>query len=121
MLFSLVRMGKFKLICHFFLLKGHSFLPCNRDFTKTKTTKRKVEQVYGPDHWYEVICSAKKLFTVVPVLQSMVFDYQTHLSSFLKKTVIYKGDKMKIREGMDFEYSSDHKEEVWIQYSLSGS
>ena len=26
---------------------------------------------------------------------------------------------MKIREGMVFEYSSDHKEEVWIRYSLS--
>ena len=120
-LFSLVRMGKFKLIRHFFPLRGHSFLPCDRDFAKTETKKRKVERVYVPDHWYEVIHSAKKKkpFTVVPVSQSMVFDYQTHLSSFLKKTVTHKGDKMKIREGMVFEYSSDHKEEVWIRYSLS--
>ena len=40
-LFSLVRMGKFKLIRHFFPLRGHSFLPCDRDFAKTETKKRK--------------------------------------------------------------------------------
>ena len=80
-----------------------------------------------PDHWHDIIHSAKKKqpFTAVPVLRSMLFDYQTHFSSFLKKNVTDKGDKMKIREGMLFEYSSeheyssDHKEEVWILYSSS--
>ena len=74
-----------------------------------------------PDHWHDIIRSAKKKqpFTVVPALRSMIFDYQTHFSSFLKKNIIHKGDKMKIREGMLFEYSSDHKEEVWILYSSS--
>lgn len=36
-LYSLVRLGKFKEIKHVFPIRGHSFLPCDRDFGLIET------------------------------------------------------------------------------------
>ena len=119
-LFSLVRLGRFHQIQHFFPVRGHSFLPCDRDFAKTDTKKKTVERVYLPEHWFDVIRSAKKTkpFNVVPVTREMIHNHQTHFSSFLKKTCTYKKERMSILEGMLFEYSHSHPKEVWIKYSL---
>ena len=38
--------------------------------------------------------------------------------TFFKKTASCKGDKMKICEGIHFEYSTTHPDEVWIKYSF---
>ena len=119
-LFSLIQLGRFRHIQHFFPVRGHSFLPSDRDFAKTEGKKRKVERIYIPEQWYDVIHSAKKSkpFTVVSVTREMIYDYQSHFSKFLKKTVTKKGEKMKIQGGMLFEYSCEHPKEVWIKYSL---
>lgn len=76
--------------------------------------------MYLPEHWFDVIRSAKKTkpFNVVPVTREMIHDHQTHFLSFLKKMCTYKKERMSIREGMLFEYSHSHPKEVWIKYSL---
>ena len=120
-LFSLIQVGCFRHIQHFFPVRGHSFLPSDRDFAKTEEKKRKVERVYVPKQWHGIIRSAKKseYFTVIPVTREMIYDYQLHFSKFLKKSVTKKGEKkMKIQGGMLFEYSCEHLKEVWIKYSL---
>ena len=63
-LYSLVKMGLFQKIQHIFPIRGHSFLPSDRDFAKTESKKKKVDRLYLPNDWINVICSAKK---VVPV------------------------------------------------------
>ena len=65
------------------------------------------------------LAKKKKPFSVVSVSRDIIYDYQTHLSSYLKKTVTHRGEKMRIREGMLFEYTQTHPTEVWIKYSLS--
>ena len=86
----------FKVIQHYFPVRGHSFLSCNRDFAKTESKKRKTEHVYVPEHWFDVMKSAKKRkpFSVVSVSRDTIYNYQTHLSSYLKKTVTCKGEKI---------------------------
>ena len=71
---------------HVFPIRGHLFLPSDRDFAKTESKKKKVDRLYIPDHWIDVICSARKdkPFTVVPVSQELVYDFQSHLMSFFK-------------------------------------
>ena len=119
-LYSLVRLGKFQRIQHIFPIWWHSFLPCDRDFTKTESKKKKADCVYTPEEWMEVIKWARKLkpFTVVPLSQDMVFDFNSHLSTFFKKTVSCDGERLKIREVRLFEYSREHSFEVWAKYSL---
>ena len=67
-------MGLFQKIQHIFPIRGHSFLPCDRDFAKTESKKKKVDRLYLPNDWIDVIRSAKKVkpFTVVPVSQGFV-------------------------------------------------
>ena len=94
-LFSLVQTGQFELIQHYFPVRGHSFLLCDRDLLKTESKKRKTECVYVPEHWFDVMKSAKKrkLFSIVSVSRDMIYDYQTHLSLSLKKTMTHEGEK----------------------------
>ena len=54
-LFALVKTGRFQHIQHHFPIRGHSFLPNDRDFGKTETKKKKVERVYTADQWYDII------------------------------------------------------------------
>lgn len=64
---------------------------------------------------------AENFFLVISPLQvtrEMIYDYQSYFSTFLKKTVTKKGEKMKIQGGMLFEYSCERTKEVWIKYSL---
>ena len=71
---------------HVFPIQGHLFLPSDRDFAKTESKKKKIDRLYIPDHWIDVIRSARKdkPFTVVPVSQELVYDFQSHLIPFLK-------------------------------------
>ena len=99
--FSLIQVGHFRHIQHSFPVCGHSFLPSDRGFAKTKEMKRKVERVYVPEQWHDVIRSAKsKPFTVVPVTREMIYDYQLYYSKSSKNSVTKKGEKMKIRGGI---------------------
>ena len=49
--FSLVAEGNFKYIRHTFPVRGHSYLPNDRDFGRTEVSKRKNERVYTPEQW----------------------------------------------------------------------
>ena len=117
-LFSLVRVGRFQHIRHYFPVRGHSFLPNDRDFGCTELKKRKVERVFVPEEWNAVIRSARRRnpFTVVPVTQNMVLGYSTYFSPFFKKTVQAKKKALNIQRAMVLDYSSQHATQVWVKY-----
>ena len=121
-LFTLVRMGKFNKITHTFPIRGHSYLPNDRDFAKTETRKRKSGHIFTPEQWIEIIQTAKekKPFEVVPVDQSMIYDFKCHLSTFFKKTLTTQSrQKLRFRDARVFEYSVNHQDEVWVKYSYT--
>ena len=88
-LFALVRLGRFQQIQHYFPVRGHSFLPNDRDFGYTESKKRKQERICTPEGWYEVIKSARRRnpFVVIPIDQSMILDCGVHFSPIFKKTI----------------------------------
>ena len=57
-LYSLVRNRRFHCIRHVFPVRGHSFLPCDRDFAKTNAKKRKVDSAAMDG--YLTFCKEKK-------------------------------------------------------------
>ena len=48
-LYLLVKQGNFKRIQHVFPVRGHSFLPCDRDFGLIEQKKRRVDRIYTPN------------------------------------------------------------------------
>lgn len=49
-----------KVIDHKFLVSGHSYLPCDRDFGTIEKQKRFFSEIYVPMDWIKVISSARK-------------------------------------------------------------
>ena len=56
-LFTLVYMGRFSK--HIFPVRGHSFLPNDRDFARTEMRKRKHERIFTAAQWADVIMKAR--------------------------------------------------------------
>ena len=55
---KLIHDGRFDQIDHFFLVRGHTFLPNDRDFSVIEKRK-KVEKAYIPADWVKVVSTAK--------------------------------------------------------------
>ena len=117
-LFALVRLGKFHHIKHHFPVRGHLFLPNDRDFGRTELKKKKTEHVYTPNQWYDTMRSARNRnpFKIVPVTQDMVKDIGVHLSLFFKKTVRAGKQPFNIQKVQILDYSSSHPTQVWVKY-----
>ena len=57
-LLKLVHDGQFEQIDHFFLVRGHTFLPNDRNFSAIEKRK-KVVKAYLPADWVRVVSTAK--------------------------------------------------------------
>lgn len=116
---TLIKLKRFKSIVHIFPVRGHSFLPCDRDFASIELKKRKVETLYIPDQWYDIILSSRtsNKFEVVRQSQKLIFNFQSHLSNFFKKNPKDGKDTLKLRDARVFEYSDPSH--VKVKYSMS--
>lgn len=65
-LLALTDTKRFKKIVHFFPIGGHSYLPCNRDFSIIKRKLRKHDRIYSVHQLTEFIItsSSTRKFTV---------------------------------------------------------
>lgn len=60
-LFSALTMkNKFKVINHYYPVRGHSFMPCDRTFGTVKREVRRHDRVYSPEQYISLIGSSKK-------------------------------------------------------------
>lgn len=78
-LVTLCYTGRFDTIVHRFPEPGHSFLPCDRFFGIIEKKKRRIDRIYLPQEYMEIVKSSSRKFHVIPVTQSMVFNYTDHL------------------------------------------
>lgn len=62
---------------HKFLEPGHTFMACDRDFGLIEKVKRKIPQVFIPEHWIKVIQSSCKKFAVHAMTQKDFYSFQT--------------------------------------------
>jgi hypothetical protein len=80
-LYHLVMSGRFDYIRHVFPTKGHSYLPCDRDFALTDLRKRKQGTVYTAEQWVNIMKEGANNVRILVVEQSMIKNYKTLLSS----------------------------------------
>ena len=90
-LFTLVCLGRFKLIQHHFPVRGDSSLLNDRDYGLTET-KKNHERIYTPE-------------------QDMAVDYDK-LAPFFKKSVRSGKQTLSMQKGRVFKYADAHASEV---------
>ncbi|KAF2887159.1 hypothetical protein ILUMI_19014 [Ignelater luminosus] len=77
---ALTDSGRFDKIHYCLPLRGHSFLPCNRDFGRVKRVIRKADRIFSPDEYAQMIkqaCKRADKFTVTIVNTNDIFDIKT--------------------------------------------
>ncbi|KAL4134763.1 hypothetical protein QTP88_006478 [Uroleucon formosanum] len=62
-------------IIHRYPEPGHSFLPCDRSFGRIEKIRRKIERVYIPETYQEMVTKTFKKFQVVKVTQDIYDVY----------------------------------------------
>lgn len=84
---SLTDNGCFNKICHFFPIRGHSFLPCDRNFALVKKALKKHDRIFTLHQITELIIqsSQKHKFTVKEVSTEEVYNFKDHWSKYYKK------------------------------------
>lgn len=86
---SLTLMKRFNEIQVFFPTRGHSFLPCDRDFGVIKRVIRRHDRVYSPEQYNRMIETAKNLepkFSVKNIENQDILDFNKWWPTFFKKT-----------------------------------
>lgn len=67
---------------------GHSFLPCDRCFGLIEQRKRKIERVYIPSTYQEMVkntCVSR--FNVINVTQQFIYNFSEYLKPYFKKYI----------------------------------
>lgn len=86
---ALVATGKYMKIEQYFPIRGHSFLPCDRDFAVLKRKLKLCDRVYTLKEYVELIItsSQKNKFQVVIPDCSDIIDYKRWWPRYFKKCV----------------------------------
>jgi len=87
---------------------GHSFLPCDRCFGRIEKNKRKVERIFIPETYKDIIRETSHKFHVIDVSQDMIFNFSDYTKTLYKKTIT-SIDKQKfcIMSYRSIEYKQD--------------
>lgn len=116
-LFTLVYKGNFETITYHIPVRGHSFLPCDREFGVIEKMKRKKTSVQMYTGWQDMIASK---FETVPVTSEMIKNYKQHFEGVFKNSVTVRGHKFKVSTYKRFQFSSQHKLQVHASESMTG-
>lgn len=111
MLLALTMTGRFSKINHYFPVRGHSFLPCDRNFATVKRAIRKFDRVYTPAQYNEIIENAKTKnpkFEVESLDHTDFIDFKTWWPPLFKKTTKSIGSRedFSISKCKQFTYSN---------------
>ena len=110
-LLALQATKRFKTIYHYFPIRGHSFLPCDRDFGTLKKLVRKHDRVYIPEDYESMVteCRKKQPFTVKTITYNSVINFKNWWSQYYKKTCksLRKDEPFSISKYREFKYDSD--------------
>lgn len=92
--------GRFKKIQHYFPVRGHSFLPCDRDFGIISRRLRKHDRIFNVHEVTEhIILSGKPgKFQVKEVKATDILDFKTWWKNHYKKTAVSEETKHKPRK-----------------------
>lgn len=97
---SLTDSGRFKKIQHYFPVRGHSFLPCDRDFGIISRRLRRHEKIFSMHEITEhIILSGKPgKFQVKEVKATDILNFKMWWKNYYKKTAVSEETKHKPKQ-----------------------
>lgn len=133
-LMNLCDRGQFKKIIHYFPLRGHSFLPCDRDFGSIKRILRRTDRIYTPQEYADLIVKASKVgrfFSIHQVRTDEIISFKDWWPRYYKKTTNsdetsgrriskYQRIPLKITAYKEFIYSLDTSGKVIAKPFING-
>lgn len=105
-------------ITHRYPEPGHSFLPCDRCFGHIEKNRRKVERVYLPQEYEDLVKNTNSRFNIIQVTQNMIYNFNAYLSPLCKK-VISNTNKVKFTV-MAYRYLEYRDTGVFCSVSANG-
>lgn len=87
-LLSLTDTKRFSKITHYFPIRGHSFLPNDRDFGVIKRKIKKCDRIYVPAEYYDIMSKANPNFSVFLLSTREVMDFSKWWPTYYKKTCL---------------------------------
>ncbi|PSN40043.1 hypothetical protein C0J52_22489 [Blattella germanica] len=87
-LMSLVDTGRMSKVVYRLPMRGHSFLPNDRDFGIVKRRRNKVDRYYTVRDVMEIIANANNKFRVRLVKTEEILDFQTWYPTVYKKSPV---------------------------------
>lgn len=89
-LLSLCDTGRFESITHYFPVRGHSFMPCDRDFGSIKRVMRKTDRIFTIDQYGELFkrSSTRDRFTICHIQTDDILSFKSWWPTYYKKLVI---------------------------------
>lgn len=87
-LLSLTDTKRFSKITHYFPIRGHSFLPNDRDFGVMKRKIKKCDRIYVPEEYYDIMSKANPNFSVFLLSTPQVMDCSKWWPTYYKKTCL---------------------------------
>lgn len=87
---TLTTLHKFKNIEQYYPIRGHSYLPCDRDFALLKKNIKKCDRVYTIKEYVELIVtsSRKGVFSVVVPNSEDIIDFKKWWPQFFKRNML---------------------------------
>lgn len=83
---ALVAVGRFNKIYQYFPFRGHSFLQCDRNFGVAKRKIRKLDRIYTPEQYINLIKTSKTSgFNVTQVSSENFLDFKNWTTKVYKK------------------------------------
>lgn len=130
---SLTDTERFQQIVHYFPIRGHSYLACDRNFSVVKRAIKKLDRIYTMKECLEIVVnsSAKGNFTGIMVDGEDILDFKSWWTTLYKKTAISletskrevprdRKEQFSISKYHQFVYKSDVKGHVEVYEQLQG-
>lgn len=110
-LLALVDTKRFSKIFQYFPVRGHSYLPCDRDFSQLKRQLKKHDRIYVPEEYILLLkrASEKNKFEIKEVSTDSVKNFKEWWPKFYKKQVVSvesSGSKVPRAQKQDFKIST---------------
>lgn len=123
---ALAATNRFKTIHQYFPMRGHSYLPCDRDFGCAKRIIRKSERIYIPEEYQQMIEQSRNNipFGVTSITYQSILDFKSWWSQYYKSTSqsVNKKNPVKfmITQYKQFTYQSDTPGYVTVHQYIDG-
>lgn len=119
LLHLLCESGGIKKVQHKFLVPGHTFLPCDRNFGVIEAAKRRATSVFVPDDWCKLVQGARRKtpFHVVKMTQDDFLGFGDVTRCLIRRKTTDSGEKVKFSKAAIFEVSESQPLKTSVKQS----